>query len=122
MKSLTEPQVRLLKFLQERQESGVVPPTRREIRDHFGWKSDNAAQDHLAALQRKGVIRIERDVNRGIEVLEEAAAEPRLAGIVAKAAEREARLCTECYAEKPSADGQCPECGQNQETYGDADA
>ncbi len=43
------------------------PPTRVEIAKHFGFKSPNAAEDHLRALQRKGYIRLLAGTSRGIQ-------------------------------------------------------
>ncbi len=49
------------------------PPTRAEIAQALGFRSPNAAEDHLRALQRKGVIAIDdAGSHRGIRVLHKA--------------------------------------------------
>ena len=45
------------------------PPTRAEIAKTLGFKSANAAEEHLRALARKGVIRIMAGVSRGIRLM-----------------------------------------------------
>ena len=45
------------------------PPTRMEIADELGFKSPNASEDHLKALERKGAISILRGTSRGIRLL-----------------------------------------------------
>lgn len=52
---LTKKQARVLAFIQAQQQSGLSP-TMREICDHFGFKSPNAATDHVKALRRKGYL------------------------------------------------------------------
>lgn len=44
------------------------PPTRAEIARAMGFKSDNAADDHLVLMERKGVIRIVKGIARGIQL------------------------------------------------------
>jgi repressor LexA len=48
-------------------ESGM-PPTRAEIARELGFKSANAAEEHLRALQRKGVLELIPGVSRGIQL------------------------------------------------------
>jgi repressor LexA len=68
MQCLTEKQKAILDFIrQSMREAGCVP-TVREIAAHFGFKSVNAAQDHLAALERKGYIDRRPGLARGIEL------------------------------------------------------
>lgn len=45
------------------------PPTRAEIATTFGFKSVNAAEDHLKALARKGAIELIAGTSRGIRLL-----------------------------------------------------
>jgi len=47
-----------------------LPPTVREIADHFGFSSPKAASDHLGALERKGYLSRRRGTSRNIEVAE----------------------------------------------------
>lgn len=44
------------------------PPTRAEIAKALGFRSPNAAEEHLRALERKKVIRIIRNTSRGIRL------------------------------------------------------
>ncbi len=63
---LTKRQKEVLNFISEHIESIGFPPTRNELSKHFGFRSPNAAESHLRALQHKGVIRIEARRSRGI--------------------------------------------------------
>jgi repressor LexA len=45
-----------------------VPPTRAEIAEALGFKSANAAEEHLRALQRKGVLELRPGASRGIQL------------------------------------------------------
>ena len=45
------------------------PPTRAEIAAHFGWKSANAANDHILTLERKGVLEVRDGQSRGLRVI-----------------------------------------------------
>ena len=47
------------------------PPTRADIARELGFKSPNAAEEHLKALARKGVIELIRGASRGIRLLEQ---------------------------------------------------
>ena len=57
MVGLTERQQQVLKFIQQKQESGGLLPTFREIAAHFGFRSPNAALAHVQALQAKGLLK-----------------------------------------------------------------
>jgi repressor LexA len=46
------------------------PPTRAEIARALGFRSANAAEEHLRAMERRGVIEIQRGVSRGIRLCE----------------------------------------------------
>ncbi|MDO9192772.1 MAG: transcriptional repressor LexA, partial [Undibacterium sp.] len=48
------------------------PPTRAEIATELGFRSTNAAEEHLQALARKGVIEIAAGTSRGIRLRESA--------------------------------------------------
>jgi len=45
-----------------------MPPTRAEIAAHLGFRSANAAEEHLRALQRKGCIQLIAGTSRGIQL------------------------------------------------------
>ena len=66
---LTPRQKQILNFISEFIEKHKFPPTRSEVSAHFGFKSPNAAEAHLRALEKKSVIGIERGVSRGITLL-----------------------------------------------------
>ena len=53
---LTTPQQLVLSFIEERSTNGEPPPTYREICKRLGYKSPKAAADHVAALERKGLL------------------------------------------------------------------
>ena len=63
---LTKRQNQILMFISEHIDNIGFPPTRTEVSEHFGFRSPNAAQSHLLALEKKGVIHIERGRSRGI--------------------------------------------------------
>jgi repressor LexA len=65
-KPLTKRQKEILIFISDHIASKGFPPTRNDISKHFGFRSPNAAESHLRALEHKGVIRIEAGRSRGI--------------------------------------------------------
>ncbi|MGC1955766.1 MAG: transcriptional repressor LexA [Gammaproteobacteria bacterium] len=67
---LTHRQQEILRFIQEVIETEGFPPTRAEIARALGFRSANAAEDHLKALARKGVIEMQPGISRGIRLLE----------------------------------------------------
>jgi len=66
MSDLTPRQRQILEFIQESIASYGIPPTRAEIAQALGFRSANAAEEHLRALQRKGVISLIAGTSRGI--------------------------------------------------------
>jgi repressor LexA len=68
MDQLTPRQSEILSFLQDFIEQSGMPPTRAEIARALGFKSVNAAEEHLRALQRKGVIDLIPGASRGIRL------------------------------------------------------
>jgi repressor LexA len=65
-KPLTKRQRDILRFISEHIDKQGLPPTRAELSTHFGFRSPNAAESHLKALDSKGVIHLERGRSRGI--------------------------------------------------------
>lgn len=65
---LTEKQNAVLRFISEQIEARGFPPSNREIQDHFGFASQNAARNHLLALEQKGAITREKRCSRGIRL------------------------------------------------------
>ena len=78
MLKLTARQQQILNFIQRHIKQNGAPPTRAELCTHFGFKSPTAADDHLKALHRKGVIELLAGVSRGIRLLQ---AEPESLGL-----------------------------------------
>ncbi len=75
MIKLTARQEQILNLIKDAIENTGFPPTRAEIARELGFKSANAAEEHLQALARKGAIEIAPGTSRGIRLLG-AAAEP----------------------------------------------
>jgi len=74
MDSLTDRQSEILRLIRELTESSGYPPTRAEIARSMGFRSVNAAEQHLRALERKGVLEISSGASRGIRLRGRAAA------------------------------------------------
>lgn len=74
-KKLTVRQKEILNFISQFIEKHKYPPTRSELSAHFGFRSPNAAEAHLRALEKKSIIGIERGAARGISLLPLAADE-----------------------------------------------
>lgn len=70
MSKLTKRQGEILEFLKGWIEQHGYPPTRIEIAQALGFKSPNAAEDHLKALARKGAIEMISGASRGIRLVE----------------------------------------------------
>jgi repressor LexA len=70
MDDLTPRQAEILALIQEYIYDEGYPPTRMEIAEAFGFRSPNAAEEHLRALERKGYIELLQGSSRGIRVLE----------------------------------------------------
>ena len=68
MAQLTPRQSQILNMIQEFIADSGMPPTRAEIARELGFKSANAAEDHLRALKRKGVIDLIPGASRGIRL------------------------------------------------------
>jgi repressor LexA len=65
---LTPRQQQILDLIQSAIERTGAPPTRAEIAEELGFKSANAAEEHLQALARKGVIDLVSGTSRGIRL------------------------------------------------------
>jgi len=68
MDALTDRQSEILKLIRELTEVSGFPPTRAEIAERMGFRSVNAAEQHLRALEKKGAIDISSGASRGIRV------------------------------------------------------
>lgn len=74
MDALTERQSEILKLIRELTEASGYPPTRAEIARSMGFRSVNAAEQHLRALERKGALEIASGASRGIRLRSRSAA------------------------------------------------
>ncbi|MGZ3236685.1 MAG: transcriptional repressor LexA [Burkholderiaceae bacterium] len=70
MIKLTARQEQILNLIKDAIENTGFPPTRAEIANELGFRSANAAEEHLQALARKGAIEISPGTSRGIRLLE----------------------------------------------------
>ena len=70
MQSLTPRQTQVLMLIRDYLAQYGMPPTRAEIAQELGFRSPNAADDHLKALARKGAISLTPGASRGVRVLE----------------------------------------------------
>ena len=68
MFKLTKRQTEILDLIKSHIEGTGFPPTRAEIARTFGFRSPNAAEEHLRALARKGAIEITPGASRGIRI------------------------------------------------------
>ncbi len=68
MKPLTARQAEILQLIKTNITDTGMPPTRAEIAKTLGFKSPNAAEEHLKALARKGAIEIIPGTSRGIRL------------------------------------------------------
>ena len=65
---LTARQQQILELIQSAIARTGAPPTRAEIANTLGFKSANAAEEHLQALARKGAIELVSGTSRGIRL------------------------------------------------------
>ena len=68
MRQLTPRQTEILEMIQQFIAETGMPPTRAEIASELGFKSANAAEEHLRALQKKGVLDLVPGASRGIQL------------------------------------------------------
>ncbi len=71
---LTDRQQQILDLIRQTVARTGFPPTRAEIAQALGFRSPNAAEDHLKALARKGAIELTAGASRGIRLKDSAAA------------------------------------------------
>jgi repressor LexA len=70
MSDLTPRQTQILRLIQNTISETGMPPTRAEIAEALGFRSPNAAEEHLRALARKGVIALIPGASRGIKLMD----------------------------------------------------
>lgn len=68
MRDLTPRQAEILSLIREWIGSTGLPPTRAEIAQQFGFRSANAAEDHLKVLAKKGFLELVPGASRGIRL------------------------------------------------------
>lgn len=68
MHKLTSRQEQILCYIKNYLHDTGFPPTRSEIAQEMGFKSPNAAEEHLRALARKGAIEMMPNTSRGIRL------------------------------------------------------
>jgi len=71
MRPLTARQQQIFDYIKDNISDTGMPPTRAEIASYFGFKSANAAEEHLKALAKKGYIEMLPGTSRGIRLAEE---------------------------------------------------
>jgi len=69
MKKLTNRQAEILQLIKDNISDTGMPPTRAEIAKTLGFKSANAAEEHLKALAKKGAIEMLPGTSRGIRLI-----------------------------------------------------
>ena len=72
MEKLTQRQQQVLDIVRQHIEDTGYPPTRADIAQKLGFRSANAAEEHLKALARKGAIEMIAGASRGIRLAENA--------------------------------------------------
>jgi repressor LexA len=70
MDELTARQAEILRLIRDHLAQSGFPPTRAEICRAMGFRSPNAAEEHLRALERKGAIEMLPGASRGLRLKE----------------------------------------------------
>ena len=83
MNNLTRRQNEVLELIKNHIDETGYPPTRADIAGELGFKSANAAEEHLKALARKGAIELIPSTSRGIKLMTTEAAGIPIIGAVA---------------------------------------
>ncbi|MCY3565253.1 MAG: transcriptional repressor LexA [Gammaproteobacteria bacterium] len=101
MHGLTTRQQEVLDFIRGHLRNPGYPPTRSEIARHMGFRSVNAAEEHLRALERKGAIEMAPGASRGIRIPEQTFAGLPIIGQVAAGSPILAEESVADYSEVP---------------------
>ena len=83
MKNLTKRQQQILDLIKTHISDFGLPPTRADIARTLGFKSPNAAEQHLRAIEKKGFIKILSGASRGIVLNDSSINEIPVIGLVA---------------------------------------
>lgn len=95
MKKLTNRQAEILQLIKDNISETGMPPTRAEIAKTLGFKSANAAEEHLKALAKKGAIEMLPGTSRGIRLIKENASEEQGLPLIGQVAAGEPILAQE---------------------------
>jgi len=99
MHALTPRQSQILNFIRSYQQEIGYPPTRSEIAREMGFKSPNAAEEHLKALARKKAIEIIPGASRGIRLPDLEIDTPQGLPVIGQVAAGSPILAQECINE-----------------------
>ena len=83
MLNLTAQQIKVFDVIKESMQNNGYPPTRAEIARILDFRSVNAAESHIKALVKKGVIEKVPGSSRGIKLVEEASGIPLVGSVAA---------------------------------------
>jgi len=83
MQPLTPRQAQILQLIRTHIVDTGYPPTRADIAEQLGFKSPNAAEEHLKALARKGAIEVIPGTSRGIRLPESESGIPIVGSVAA---------------------------------------
>ena len=83
MLNLTAQQIKVFDVIKESVQSNGYPPTRAELAKILDFKSVNAAESHIKALVKKGVIEKVPGSSRGIKLVEEISGIPLIGSVAA---------------------------------------
>ncbi|MGJ8691744.1 MAG: transcriptional repressor LexA [Thalassotalea sp.] len=104
MKPLTARQGQIFDLIKDKISETGMPPTRAEIASFFGFKSANAAEEHLKALAKKGYIDMLPGTSRGIRLAEQFIEEEGLP-LIGRVAAGEPIMAIEHIEERYKVDG-----------------
>lgn len=104
MRPLTPRQEQIFDLIKDKISDTGMPPTRAEIAKFFGFKSANAAEEHLKALAKKGYIEMLPGTSRGIRLTQECIEEDGLP-LIGQVAAGEPILALEHIEERYQVDG-----------------
>ncbi len=102
MTKLTQRQAEVLELIKNHIDETGFPPTRADIARKLGFKSANAAEEHLKALSRKGAIEMIAGASRGIRIADTGPKGIPIVGQVAAGSPILAQEHIEDYCEMPS--------------------
>jgi len=99
--NLTARQEQVLTLIKKFMRETGFPPTRSEIAGALGFRSANAAEDHLKALARKGAIELSPGASRGIRIVDN---DEGLIPIIGRVSAGQPLLAEECVEDKVQVD------------------